>query len=83
MNKFKHQFETHSGKICNSCKAKPIVGEIYHCLICKNLDLCKLCYNSNIHSQHTKFLMKSNISEEWKPAPDLTKCNKNLIAHHL
>lgn len=39
-NSFKARHETHANKKCKGCSKKPIVGNIYHCIICPNLDLC-------------------------------------------
>ena len=42
-NKFKHQF------CCTSCKDQ-IIGDLFHCGICKSYYLCEFCESSSDHS---------------------------------
>ena len=38
-NEFNFKFELHNVK-CSGCNKKPILGNIYHCLMCEKVDLC-------------------------------------------
>ncbi|KRX11237.1 hypothetical protein PPERSA_07762 [Pseudocohnilembus persalinus] len=64
--KFKAKHETHPNKKCASCTKKPIIGNIYHCLICPNIDICGACFENFNHMQHKHFLTKKNKNDEWK-----------------
>jgi hypothetical protein len=44
-----NELEVHTGTLCDSCGASPIIGARFMCLRCQNLDLCEQCeYRSQI-----------------------------------
>uniref|UniRef100_A0A8C4NAX8 RING-type E3 ubiquitin transferase n=1 Tax=Eptatretus burgeri TaxID=7764 RepID=A0A8C4NAX8_EPTBU len=45
----------HSGMLCNSCRALPIVGIRWRCAECLNLDLCTACYHGDRHALRHRF----------------------------
>ena len=63
-NEFNFKFELHNVK-CSGCNKKPILGQIYHCLMCENVNICGLCYDNFAHAQHTKFITKKRTNDEW------------------
>lgn len=65
---FQHRFIIHEGKTCENCNMKNIKGNIYHCVYCKNYDLCEGCYKTYQHLIHNKFLMKTKSDGQWIPA---------------
>lgn len=58
---------THKIK-CFCCHKKVIVGNIYHCIICKNINLCHQCFEAMQHKEHNCFLFKHKKDDEWKIA---------------
>jgi hypothetical protein len=40
---------THYGVSCDCCRARPIRGKRFKCLICPDFDICPSCEDSNIH----------------------------------
>lgn len=67
-DEFINRFVIHKGKNCENCNMKPIKGNLFHCLYCKNYDLCENCYNNFEHFIHNKFIMKARSDSEWVPA---------------
>jgi len=65
---FINRFIIHKGKNCQNCNMKPIKGNLYHCLYCKNYDICEGCYKTYQHFIHNKFMMKRKNDAEWIPA---------------
>ena len=41
------RYITHFNYNCNGCGKKNIVGNLYHCLFCENVDLCNYCYEDH------------------------------------
>ncbi|EAR94212.2 SWIM zinc finger protein (macronuclear) [Tetrahymena thermophila SB210] len=72
-DQFNIKYVTHFGKICGGCNKKNILGNLYHCLFCDNLDLCHYCYDSMQHPVHQKFLLKKKKDCEWEIAPQRIK----------
>ena len=35
----------HNYRVCNECGCDPIWGVLFHCLECKDYDLCESCYD--------------------------------------
>lgn len=67
-DEFINRFVIHKGKSCENCNMKPIKGFLFHCLYCKNYDLCESCYNNFEHFMHNKFIMKARSDSQWVPA---------------
>lgn len=42
----------HENIICDGCKANPVIGVRWKCLVCDDFDLCDACHSSGSHSQH-------------------------------
>jgi hypothetical protein len=58
---------THYGVSCDCCKARPIRGKRFKCLVCPDFDLCASCEDNNRHP-HPKMVfydqMNINFAEE-------------------
>lgn len=65
-----NQYITHANLCCGVCKAKPIVGIVFHCLYCENMDLCCKCYDNFEHGIHDKFVSKYRSDANWGVAQD-------------
>ncbi|KAL4441582.1 hypothetical protein ABPG74_021514 [Tetrahymena malaccensis] len=72
-DEFNIKYVTHFGKNCSGCNKKNILGNLFHCLYCDNLDLCNYCYDSMQHPVHQKFLLKKKKDCEWEIAPQRIK----------
>lgn len=70
-DEFNVRYVTHFGKNCNYCTKKNIIGNLYHCLLCDNINLCHNCYSdSAAHPIHSKFILKKKRESEWEvPLP--------------
>ena len=55
----------HSGKVCNGCNKKKIVGTLFKCLSCKDIHLCEACYKGFSHPNHKYFLKKTKAKDQW------------------
>lgn len=59
----------HMNITCESCKKNPIFGNRYRCLVCKNVDLCKRCYQSRrSEHRHHPFVWRAATTALWIPA---------------
>ena len=56
-DEYNFRFYTHNRK-CVGCRKKPIIGNIYHCILCENIVLCHQCYDHFEHREHNKFIYK-------------------------
>ena len=68
LERWEKKFTIHKGTKCHGCGMKNIHGDIYHCVICEQLNLCKYCYLGNQHSVHDRFLTKNMTKQNWKIA---------------
>jgi hypothetical protein len=41
----------HVGVQCDHCKARPIFGNRWKCMMCKRFSLCDVCYRAGAHGQ--------------------------------
>jgi len=70
---FESRFILHKGHKCGACKnttQKFIKGKLLHCVYCENFELCEKCFSGFEHYEHNRYLMKDNINDEWRPAPN-------------
>jgi len=40
----------------------------YQCMICEEIQICKLCFNVKYHKDH-EFLIRPGPDKDWEPAP--------------
>lgn len=72
-DEFESRLILHKGHKCGSCKnttQKFIKGKLFHCVHCENFELCEKCFSGFEHYEHNRYLMKDNINDEWRPAPN-------------
>jgi hypothetical protein len=55
----------HKGINCKECSRMNIKAERFHCLNCKEVDLCVECFNLSKHDSSHYFLMKKKPEEKW------------------
>jgi hypothetical protein len=67
VKKQKAAFSGHTDSQCSLCRAAPIVGERYHCVVCQMLDFCGKCYRLGSH-QHHPFIVRKKPHEAWQAA---------------
>ena len=60
----------HYGITCGSCKAGPITGSRYRCLVCADLDLCEGCFSHRQahRDQGHPFVSRPTVDRTWMPA---------------
>ena len=73
----------HTNIACDSCRKNPIFGNRYRCLICKDVNLCKRCYQSQ-RSEHRShpFVWRAVTTAPWIPArrESFEEINPQVIA---
>eukprot|EP00347_Sterkiella_histriomuscorum_P003657 403363451 len=52
---------------CFCCKRNLIYEAKYQCVLCEQVEICKICFNSNYHEIH-EFIMRPQPDKEWEPA---------------
>lgn len=58
----------HVGASCSACRATPIVGMRFRCVVCEGYGLCSRCYaHTATHDQHS-FEMLGRPGQRWVPA---------------
>eukprot|EP00794_Sanderia_malayensis_P003262 gene3262-3743_t len=59
--------DLHLGATCQHCKASPIQGKCYRCVLCIDYHLCHACFKDKHHSHHS-FQFRKNTNQRWRPA---------------
>ena len=55
---------THMGITCDNCKARPIRGTRFKCLVCPDYDVCSACEEKNVHS-HPKMVFYEQTNSKF------------------
>ncbi|CAI2376581.1 unnamed protein product [Moneuplotes crassus] len=53
--------------VCYCCKRSILYDSKFQCVMCIDVEICKICYISNYHEQH-KFVVRPSPDKNWKPA---------------
>ncbi|XP_061082942.1 E3 ubiquitin-protein ligase ZSWIM2 [Conger conger] len=56
--------DRHLGIICNGCKANPVTGKCFKCVVCSYYHLCETCFTGHCHPQHP-FAFRAKRSQRW------------------
>ncbi|KAJ8349572.1 hypothetical protein SKAU_G00247020 [Synaphobranchus kaupii] len=60
----RERLDKHLGIVCNACKACPITGKCFKCVVCSYYHLCEVCFNGHCHPQHP-FAFRTKRSHRW------------------
>ena len=59
----------HYGVTCAACKAGPITGNRFRCLVCADCDLCERCFSRHAHKeQGHPFVSQPTVDSNWVAA---------------
>jgi hypothetical protein len=59
----------HYGVSCAACKAGPITGNRFRCLVCADCDLCERCFSRHAHKeQGHPFVSRPTVDSSWVAA---------------
>ena len=59
----------HYGITCAACKAGPITGNRFRCLVCADCDLCERCFSRHAHKeQGHPFVSRPTVDSNWVAA---------------
>ncbi|XP_035248572.1 E3 ubiquitin-protein ligase ZSWIM2 isoform X1 [Anguilla anguilla] len=56
--------DKHLGVLCNGCKACPVTGKCFKCVVCSYYHLCEACFQDHCHPQHP-FAFRAKRSQRW------------------